>query len=209
MRWPRVSRHQTEGSVHRRPSSSSSSDTHHDEQPPLSPQFQDPGLARLFSDAASFGRILTPPTDLLEGEFVVGDSQSNHETLNGFSQLVARDLDDNERAASEKLVHLSVSNWASTQPNTLAPIVSADESDESASGDEHDSISPSSAIKETTEPGFDVQLTPGEILELLQQDFGALAPPGEEELLLETDATLFHDVVILVWLFPATHSCNV
>jgi sterol 3beta-glucosyltransferase len=43
-------------------------------------------------------------------------------------------------------------------------------------------------------------LTPDEILDLLQQEFGALAPPGEEKLILETDATLFQEVVILVCL---------
>jgi sterol 3beta-glucosyltransferase len=192
----RTPQHRTKSSAHRRPSSSSSSDTPQDDQPPRSAQFHDPGLPRLFSDATLYGRILTSH----EHEFVAKGSQSSHDSLNGFSQLIACDLDDNERAVSEKLAQLSVSNWASTQPNTLAPVVGPDESDESVSDDEHNATSPGSTVKEAGEPDFDDPLTPGEILDLLQDEFGALAPPGEEELLLETDATLFQDVVILVCL---------
>jgi sterol 3beta-glucosyltransferase len=51
------------------------------------------------------------------------------------------------------------------------------------------------------EPKFEDKLKPDEVLDLLQQDFGALAPPGEEKLLLETDAPLFQEVVVLVCQF--------
>ncbi|KAI0250754.1 hypothetical protein BJV78DRAFT_1127517 [Lactifluus subvellereus] len=205
MRWSRVSQQRTVSSAHRRPSSSSSSDTPQDDQTPKSSQFHDPGLARLFSDAALYGRIVTSGPDLRENEFVTEDSRTADDSLNGFSRLVACDLDDNERVVSEKLAQLSVSNWASTQANNLAPGVGPDELDESTSDDEHHATPPGSAIKEAGDPDFDDQLTPTEILDLLQQEFGALAPPGEEKLLLETDATLFQAVVVLGVVHLTTH----
>ncbi len=42
------------------------------------------------------------------------------------------------------------------------------------------------------------KLTPEEVVDLLEQEFGAFAPPGEGMLLLEPDAALFKDVVVLV-----------
>lgn len=153
----------------------------------------DPSLARLFSDAASFNRILNPHPDVAE------DSRAAPEPMNGFSQLVAPDLDDDERVASEKLAQLSVSNWGAG-PTTLAPDVGLDESDESGSDAEHDKdkVVPGGTAPAAGEPEFEDKLAPGEILDLLEQEFGALAPPGEEKLLVETDATIFQDVVILV-----------
>jgi hypothetical protein len=124
MRLPCVSWRRAEGSEMPRPSSSSSSDTPQDDQTAKPLQFHDPGLARLFSDAAHFGRILTSRADLVEDGFAAEDSRTVHDSLNGFSQLVACDLDDNERAVSERLAQLSVSNWARGGPTTLAPRVS-------------------------------------------------------------------------------------
>jgi sterol 3beta-glucosyltransferase len=191
MRWSSWRRPKDTGRL----SSSSSSDTPNDE--PKSPQAPDPGLARLFSDAALFGKILTPPTDHPEGSLPAA-SQSVDGPLNGFSQLVARDLDENERAVSDKFAQISVSNWSAAGAHSLAPAVDPGESDESASDDEHDRISPGSAVKGADEPDFEAKLDPNEIVDLVEQEFGALAPKGEEKLLLESDATLFQDVVILV-----------
>ena len=202
MRWPCFSRPRAGGPSSDPPrpgSSSSSSDTPHDKVADP-PRFDEPGLARLFSDAASFGRILTSRTDLIEEGSVAGDSTSR-DTLQGFSRLVAHDLDSGELAVSEKLAQLSVSNWDSGGSTTLAPDVDLGESEDSASDDEHDKALPrGGATQAAGEPDFEDRLTPDEILDLLQQEFGALAPPGEEKLLLETDASLLHDVVILVCL---------
>jgi sterol 3beta-glucosyltransferase len=128
---------------------------------------------------------------------------STRDNLTGFKRLVARDLDADELAVSEKLAQLTVTNWASAGSTTLAPDVSPEESEDSASDDEHDRT-PQGGVGATQvaggggEPDFEDKLTPDEILDLLQQEFGALAPLGEEKLLLETDAGLFQDVVILV-----------
>jgi sterol 3beta-glucosyltransferase len=190
MRWPRLSLSRPDGSKQARHSSSSSSETPSGDKVTSPSEPHDPVLARLFSDAASFNRILNPPD-------VAEDSRAAHDSMNGFSQLVAPDLDDDERVASEKLAQLSVSNWGAG-PTTLAPDVGPDESDESASDAEHDKVVPGGTAQAAGEPEFEDKLAPGEVLDLLQQEFGALAPPGEEKLLVETDATIFQDVVILV-----------
>ncbi|KAH9042076.1 UDP-Glycosyltransferase/glycogen phosphorylase [Lactarius pseudohatsudake] len=204
MRWSScVSWRRTGNTELRRPSStSSSSDTPRDE--PKSSQSQDPSLARLFSDAALFGKILTSRPDLPDGS-LPADGQSTHDSLNGFSRLVAPDLDDNERAVSEKFAQISVSNWSAAGAHTLPPGVDPGESDESASDDAHDRVSPGGAVKEAGEPDFEAKLDPIEIVDLLEQEFGALAPDGEERLLLESDATLLRDVVILGVVHLTTH----
>ncbi len=154
-------------------------------------------LARLFSDAALFSKVLTSRPDLPEG-CLPADGQSVHDSPNGFSRLVAPDLDDNERAVSEKFAQISVSNWSPAEAHALTPGVDPGESDENASDDAHNRISPGGAVKEAGEPDFEAKLDPIEVVDLLEQEFGALAPNGEEKLLLESDATLFQDVVILV-----------
>ncbi|KAH9002635.1 UDP-Glycosyltransferase/glycogen phosphorylase [Lactarius hatsudake] len=133
------------------------------------------------------------------------DGQSTHDSLNGFSRLVAPDLDDNERAVSEKFAQISVSNWSAAGAHTLPPGVDPGESDESASDEAHDRVSPGGAVKEAGEPDFEAKLDPIEIVDLLEQEFGALASDGEERLLLESDATLFRDVVILGVVHLTTH----
>lgn len=204
MRWPCISRPRAKGPELERPraGSSSSSDTPQDDKTSTNPpQFHDACLARLFSDAASFGRILTSRPSLIEEEPTAGGSGPPHESLNGFSQLVARDLNGSELAVSERLAQLSVSNWAAGS-TSLAPDVDLDESEGSTSDDEQVRTPPRGTIQAQAvgEPDFEDKLTPDEILALLQEEFGALAPLDEEKLLLETDAGLFQDVVILVCL---------
>lgn len=206
MRWPCISPPRVKSPELERPQaragSSSSSDIPQDDQTTNPPQFHDPGLARLFSDAASFDRILTSRPSLIEEEPTAGGSGATQEALNGFSQLIARDLNESELAVSEKLAQLAVSNWAAGS-TSLAPDVDLDESEDSASDDEQvRARGPrgTTQAQAAGEPDFEDKLTPDEILDLLQQEFGALAPLGEEKLLLETDAGLFQDVVILVCL---------
>jgi sterol 3beta-glucosyltransferase len=203
MRWPRLSMRRSEDSKspprRSRSSSSSSSEAPQADKETNPPPAPDPSLTRLFSDAASYDKILNPHTDVTEDN--AENSRVAHDSPNGFSQLVARDLDDQERVASETLARLSVSNWAPGESTDLAPDVGVDESGEGPSEGEHDKIEPSDITHAAVEPKFEDKLKPDEVLDLLQQDFGALAPPGEEKLLLETDATLFQEVVVLVCQF--------
>jgi len=195
MRWPRINLRRADGSQQSRTSSASSSGkSHQSDKSPTPPQDEDPGLARLFSDAASFDRILNARPDVVE----TSEDKALHDSLNGFSQLVGRDLDDHERVASEQLAQLTVSNWAPGGPANLAPDVGLDESEESASEGEQDANLPSGVTPAAGESDLGDKLTPDDVLDLLQNEFGALAPAGEEKLLLEVDATIFQDVVILV-----------
>jgi sterol 3beta-glucosyltransferase len=203
MRWPRLSLRRSEDSKspsrRSQSSSSSSSEAPQADKETNPPPAPDPGLTRLFSDAASYDRILNTDTDVDNKS--AEDSRAARDSPNGFSQLVARDLDDQERVASETLAQLSVSNWAPGESTDLAPDVAVDESEEGPSEGEHDKIEPSGITDAAVEPKFEDKLNPDEVLDLLQQDFGALAPPGEEKLLLETDASLFQEVVVLVCQF--------
>lgn len=200
MRWPRLTLRRSEDSKSpkrqsRSRSSSSSEAPQRADQETNPPPAYDPSLTRLFSDAASYNKILN--TDVAENN--AEESQAAHHSSNGFSQLVAGDLDDHERVASETLAQLSVSNWAPGDSTNLAPdVVGVDEPDEGPSEGERDRIEPSGITHTAVEPEFEDKLKPDEILDLLQQDFGALAPPGEEKLLLETDVSLFREVVVLV-----------
>lgn len=193
MRWPRINLRRSDGSQQSRTSSASSSGkSHQSDKSQSPPQDEDPGLARLFSDAASFDRILNTGPDVVENT----EDKALQGSLNGFSQLVGRDLDDHERVASEQLAQLTVSNWAPGGSGNLAPDVGVDESEDSTSEGEPDANLPSGVTPAAGESDED-KLTPEDVLELLQSEFGALAPPEEEKLLLEADATLFQDVVIL------------
>jgi hypothetical protein len=208
MPWPRLSfnlrrRSKDSKSMKRQslpvPRPSSSSDEHEDDRTPEAdketnaPPAPDPTLTQLFSDAASYNQILNTHTDVAAND--AGDSQAAH---GGFSRLIGRDLEDHERVASETLAQLSVSNWAPGESTDLAPDVGIDEPEVVPSEGEPDKVESSGATLPAVEPQFEAKLKPDEILDLLQQDFGALAPPGEEKLLLETDATLFQEVVVLV-----------
>lgn len=203
MRWSRRNSRRSEDSKspsrRSRSSSSSSSEEPQADKETNPPPAHDPSLTRLFSDATSYDQILNTRTDVAENN--AKDSRAAHDSPDGFSQLVARDLDDQERVASETLAQLSVSNWAPGESTDLAPDEGADESEVGPSEGEHDKIEPSGITQAAAEPKFEDRLKPDEILDLLQQDFGALAPPGEEKLLLETDATLFQEVVVLACQF--------
>jgi sterol 3beta-glucosyltransferase len=204
MRWPRLSlRHSDDSKPPQRRSQSSSSSS--SEAPQVDKETKPPlaSLTCLFSDAASYDKILN--IDVAGNN--AGGSRATHDSTNGFSQLVASDLDDQERVASETLAQLSVSNWAPGESTDLAPDVDVDVSEEGPSEGEHDNIEPSGITHAAVEPKFEDKLKPDEVLDLIQQDFGALAPPGEEKLLLETDATLFQEVVVLVCQFIRDNPC--
>ena len=195
MRWPRLSR-RPEDSTQSRNSSSSSSSSAQGDKVTSPAEEHDPVIARLFSDAASFNRILNTHPEVGEN---AEDSREVHDSLNGFSKLVGCDLNDDERVASEKLAQLSVTNWGPEGTTTLAPDAGDEsEAEEGASDDEQDKVAPSVTAQAGEEPEFEDKLASNEVLDLLQNEFGALAPPGEEKLLVETDATIFQDVVILV-----------
>jgi sterol 3beta-glucosyltransferase len=159
----------------------------------------------MFSDAALYEKVLSAcPETLKSGCFFNADDQATPNCLGGFSQLIGRDLGDVERAVTGKLASLSVNNWVSSEDDPFgANALPEEERGEGSSSDESEDKEQAlpSAPSEATlqeEPPSEPKLTPEEIVDLLEQEFGALAPLGEEKLLLETDAAFFKEVIVLV-----------
>ncbi|KAI0051096.1 glycosyltransferase family 1 protein [Auriscalpium vulgare] len=177
---------------------------------PTSPVVQEPGISRIFTDAALFEQVISTCPEVLKQGFVPGDDQALQDSFKSFADLVGRDLGGDELAISGRLAQLSVNNWASDSAGLVPEHL--DDSDDSA--DTFSVTSPDDSETEGDPPLLVRQdsiipsvsnLEPEEIVDLLEQEFGALAPAGEEKLLLETDATLFQDVVILGTVHLTTH----
>jgi sterol 3beta-glucosyltransferase len=212
MRWPRVNRKSTQESdlaVSRNPDPVR--EVTPDDLPiktPPSTDPTDPGLSRMFSDAALYEKILTAcPESLKAGGFFGADDQAFQRCIGGFNALIGQDLGGAEREISGRLAKLSVNNWVSPGDGSFA---SQDHLDEEPGepiqpddGKEAKPSPPPTLAISLDAPLDEPKLTPEEIVDLLEQEFGALAPLGEEKLLLEADAAFFKDVVILVAPSPA------
>jgi len=165
----------------------------------------------MFTDAALYDRVLNAgPESLKKGFPFNADDQAIPNCLGGFNDLIGRDLGDVERAVTDRLAKLSVHNWAARIDDPFGPDTppDAEQGERSPSEDGEDEKQTPLSIPPTLEeePPSEPKLTPEEIIDLLEQEFGALAPPGEEKLLLETDAAFFKDVVVLVGSSPFTYS---
>ncbi len=218
MRWPRVSR-KSRGLPDTdviRPSINGDApdDVSHDDLSSLkAPQSPDPGLSRMFTDAALYERVLNAgPENLTSCLFLGPDDQAPPTCLGSFNELIGRDLGDNERLVTGRLAKLSVNNWASSTDDPFGVDGLEDQEEVSSRDSGQDEKRPTLSLFTTPtseEEKFDEPtLTPEAIVDLLEQEFGALAPPGEEKLLLETDAAFFKDVIVLVGL-PTPYALDV
>lgn len=215
MRWPRVSRKsrvQSDTDIFRANSSTNTNgdaanDISHDDLSLRAP-YTDPGLSRMFTDAALYERVLNAGPEALKNCLaMVSEDEPLPACVGSFNELIGRHLADNERLVTGRLAKLSVNNWAASMDDPFGVDALTEEDQEEVSStdgaqdEKRSSLStvPSSQEEQLDEP----KLTPEEIVDLLEQEFGALAPPGEEKLLLETDAAIFKDVVILVGLTHA------
>ncbi|KAI0304370.1 hypothetical protein B0F90DRAFT_1948660 [Multifurca ochricompacta] len=214
MRWPRVTRKNTHNSdldTSRRGTNDDALRQVSSDELTLKPhQLNESGLSQMFSDAALYDQVLSAcPQALKDGLSLGANDKSLQDCIGGFNQLVGRDLGDAERAISGRLAKLSVNNWGSLADNSLAPESQLEEETEDVSssdaGDAERLSTPDTLSPSQEEPSDEPKLTPEEIVGLLEQEFGALAPPGEEKLLLETDAAFFKDVVILGVVHLTTH----
>ncbi|KAI9509221.1 glycosyltransferase family 1 protein [Russula earlei] len=181
---------------------------------PAQPPDAHVNLSQMFSDAALYERVINAcPESLKNRTFFNADDQTIPNCLGGFNDLIGRDLSHVERAVTDRLAKLSVHNWASPTEDLFGPDAPQEEEEhrEASSSDEAEDekrsrprSEPSTAEEEPESPG-EPKLTPEEVVDLLEQEFGALAPPGEEKLLLEADAAFFKDVVILGVVHLTTH----
>ena len=213
MRWPRMTRKsRVQSDTDIVPPSNNSNgdatndvDVSHDDLSLKAPYSTDPGLSRMFTDAALYERVLNACPEALKNCLALGtEDQALPACVGSFNELIGRDLADNERLVTGRLAKLSVNNWATSTDDPFGVDTLAEEDQEEASSSEGAqdekrsplSTPPTIQEEQVEEP----KLTSEEIVDLLEQEFGALAPPGEEKLLLETDAAFFKDVVVLVGL---------
>lgn len=218
MRWPRVtrkSRVQSDTDIFR-PSTNGNGngdatndvDASPDDISVKAPYLADPGLSRMFTDAALYERVLNAgPESLKNCLSMLSEDQAVPACVGSFNELIGRDLGDNERLVTGRLAKLSVNNWATSTDDPFGVDALAEEDQDevgSSDGAQDEKRSPVSTPPTIQEEQLDEpKLTPEEIVDLLEQEFGALAPSGEEKLILETDAAFFKDVVVLVGLpFP-------
>jgi sterol 3beta-glucosyltransferase len=224
MRWPRLnrkSRVQSDTDIFR-PSTTTTTttttngdatlDVSHDDLSLKAPYSTSPGLSRMFTDAALYERVLNAGPEALKSCLVLGsEEQASPVCVGSFNELIGRDLGDNERLVTGRLAKLSVNNWATSTDDPFGVDALGEEDQEEVSpldGAQQEEKRPTLSTPPTLqeEQVEEAKLTPEEIVDLLEQEFGALAPPGEEKLLLETDAAFFKDVVILVGLATPSYT---
>lgn len=174
-----------------------------------------PSITRIFNDAALYKQVIEDP----ERASLILDNES----IKDFAELVGKDLDSPEKTLVGRFAQLSVEdlNWSEVGRYTEEPEVYSDEDDSSAESLEKDQEllqEGGETISQET-PGFpssqsEIQraklsskLPPDEIITLLKEEFGELASPEvEERLLIETDAALVQDVILLVYFVDITLS---
>jgi sterol 3beta-glucosyltransferase len=223
IRWPSISIYGSSNDVPRKPkrlasdplfedSAPSDADATHGQDRAKHLDLVDPGLSRIFTDAALYEQFVSNPLDADSGEPATSPI-SLYESLRGFSRLVGKDLDNTEKQASVRFAQLSVNNWAPDIFSEPTDIEEEEGSQDGVSGGIpgfREAPSSLSALEEhaddyseEAEGALQVaeeadKLQPEEIVCLLEKEFGALADPGEEKLLLESDCALIHDVLLLV-----------
>ena len=209
MRWPRMtrkSRVQSDTDVISPTNignGDAPNDISHDDVSPSGLNLADPGLSRMFTDAALYERVLNAGPESLKTCLAFGSGQSLPACVGSFNELIGRDLGDNERLITGRMAKLTVNNWATSTDDPFGVDFLAEEDQEevgSTEGAQEEKGSPESTPALQEEQLEEPKLTSEEIVDLLEQEFGALAPPGEEKLLLETDAAFFKDVIVLVGL---------
>ncbi|TCD70176.1 hypothetical protein EIP91_004646 [Steccherinum ochraceum] len=162
------------------------------------PAVEPVSLTQFFADASLYKQALCNP------EHSSFYRASENETIQDFTDLVGRHLDSPEQALAGRLTRLSVEDteWFPDDGEVIvdepeeyetdrAPLEPVPEKPEDL------------PIPSTTTPTE--SLTAEEVVATLIQEHGALAPDGEEKLLLETDAALVQDVVIVGVLHITTH----
>ncbi|THH30054.1 hypothetical protein EUX98_g4134 [Antrodiella citrinella] len=173
-----------------------------------------PSLTKFFADAALYKQAIDNPE---RGSFY---RASENETILDFAELVGNQLDSPERDLAGRFARLSVedSTWFPDGKKVLADEpeeyveekVTAEEQVPAQAEQEELSQANQDKIAETSlcvKPGDTSSsgLSAMAVVELLIQEHGALAPEGEEKLILETDAALVLDVIIVGVLHVTTH----
>ncbi|KAJ7670244.1 hypothetical protein B0H17DRAFT_948984 [Mycena rosella] len=166
-------------------------------------------LDHFYTEAAAFEQVLAS-NGCIEGR------ETGVNGLNGFEDLVAKHLTPSEQAITSRAVKLratgSAPSWTPSPTSSISeePDTYSEEPDDSL--DDSDESSTICAIpvptihRSGTLDSDPWKLDPDEVVRLLIEEFGPLAPEGEEEkLLLETDGGLIKDISILGVIHLTTH----
>ncbi|KAJ7109698.1 glycosyltransferase family 1 protein [Mycena crocata] len=160
----------------------------------------------LYSEAIAFDNLLVEN----------GCREREQDGVNGFDELVARHLDPDEQAVARRAAKLraigSVPSWTPSPTSSISeePESYVDEPDDSLDGSDDSSATcaiPVPVLHRAGTLDSDVwKLEPAEIIRLLIDEFGPLAPDDEEEkLILETDGGLVKDIAIVGVIHVTTH----
>lgn len=160
-------------------------------------------ISSLYNEAGKFEKVL-----LSTGCISPRDSPNG---TNGFDDLVGRDLTKSERAyANHDARILAASNsWVSLADldeslfsdidNNSEEIASITTTSTTQSSDSSARPKPAIHRASTIDSQSLESMEPEDIVNILIDEFGTIAAPGEEEkLILETDGALLHDVAIVV-----------
>jgi sterol 3beta-glucosyltransferase len=157
-----------------------------------------PTLSRLFSDAALYQNVLAHCGCISQ------TSSESDASNDGFADLVGRDLDSSEKATATHVARLRATrySWGSGE---LTEEPESYEQPNPPSNDRELKLLPSpSATLSQLEYAEADKLEPAQIVDILIEEFGSLAPDDEkEQLLSEMDGCMVsQDVFILVWFTP-------
>ncbi|PPQ91672.1 hypothetical protein CVT25_012885 [Psilocybe cyanescens] len=167
-------------------------------------------ISSLYNEAGKFEKVL-----LANGCISPRDTPNG---TSGFDDLVARDLTNSERAyanhdarilaASDSWISLADldENLFSDIDTNSEEIASVTTTSTSQSFDSSERPKPTIHRASTIDSQSLESLEPEDIVNILIEEFGTIAAPGEEEkLILETDGALLHDVAIVGVIHLTTH----
>ncbi|GLB38496.1 putative glycosyltransferase family 28 N-terminal domain [Lyophyllum shimeji] len=158
-----------------------------------------PTISKLYGEAAEYEKVLAS-NGCIDGQ------ATHHDGTNGLVDLVDRHLGQLEEAVTDHVARPFVEEWPSSDE--------VDVSGEEGVGvvpdgpkTERDTIVSTPVIRRPEVSIDDPwKLEPPKIIDLFVEEFGPLAADGEEEnLVLETDGFLIHDVVIVGVIHLTTH----
>ncbi|KAJ3553296.1 hypothetical protein NM688_g3691 [Phlebia brevispora] len=177
-------------------------------------------ISALFSDAAQYGKVIAE---------CCSEYKKRQRRPSCFADLVGHDLNSCEKVEAGRFAQLAVedSDWTAPDDDSLKPgrfteepeaITAESEESSSISGSSESHQTPSTTetpteattatAATTVPPGGSTEslaLSPEQVVHILEQEFGQLAPEGEEKLLFFKDGAVIQDVVILGVIHVTTH----
>ena len=157
-------------------------------------------LPQLFSDAARYEKLLAETRSPASSE----DDEAP-DVVAGFADLVGGNLSSSEEAIAGRLAKLSVTgnSWVGAGEKLESEPESYDSEDTDKDSNSDDTQTEETTPAGSEEGGDSWSISPEEAVRLMIEEFGPLAPEGEEKLVIEADGVIIGDVVVLVVIFFA------